>query len=91
MSGKLALLVQIRRNSLLVRSPERRNPPNLWIVRDFDLPGAAAHWTVLDVRLRAPAAFVDDEIHGFAAIGATQRDGTVHLQWSMRPTATRWR
>jgi hypothetical protein len=43
------------------------------IVTDVDLPGPAAHLTVLHIGLDGPAGGVDTNRHGLAAVG------TVHL------------
>lgn len=47
----------------------------------FDLPGAAANWTILDVFLASAATRVDVQFDGLAAVRASQKQAFVHCAY----------
>src|SRR5690606_34032564 len=67
-----------RRSPDLVRRPQRHAPVAVRVLLHVDLPRAAAHGAVLDVRLPRAAAFVDPHFDGLAAIRAAARHRLVH-------------
>lgn len=64
---KIFPLCRLWDRSLFIRGAKHGAPVALRILRDLDLPWTAAHRAVLDVGLRAAAALVEGEIHGFTA------------------------
>ena len=54
---------------LLIRSPEHDAPVAFLVLPGLYLPRPATHRAILDIGLHTVAAFVDDDVHGLAAIG----------------------
>ncbi len=65
-------------NLSVVRSLQSQEPVAFSILRDLDLPGLAAHWTILHIRLPPAASLVDDDVDRFAAVGTTRCDRFRH-------------